>query len=121
MKLMKHNYLQQNMRRWVSDNVNVFVCFPLQIHDEISIYWSDADSSVWKGEPVFSSVILNKFSPLCVSDKYAYHKLRKKIHDQCMNRFKKDKMLFFFFTEIILNLKPKFFVFKNVKVLEAAY
>lgn len=28
---------------------------------------------------------------------------------------------FFFFTEIILNLEPKFLVFKNVKVLEAAY
>lgn len=40
-----------------------------------------------------------------------------------MNRFKKDEMLFFlfFFTEIILNLEPKFLVFKNVKVLEGAY
>lgn len=39
-----------------------------------------------------------------------------------MNRFKKDEMLFFFFfTEIILNLEPKFLVFKNVRVLEAAY
>ena len=55
MKLMKHNYLQQNIPFWVSEDV--FVCFPLQIHDETSIYRSDADSSVWKGEPVFSSVI----------------------------------------------------------------
>lgn len=58
MKWMKHNYLQQNMLFWVSYDVNVFVWFSLQIHDETSIYWSDADSSVWKGESVFSSAMI---------------------------------------------------------------
>lgn len=63
-----------------------------QIHDEISIYRSDPDSSVWKGELTLSSLIrckMNSAPSLFVPD--AYYILRlplllNRIHTRCINQ-----------------------------------
>lgn len=50
-----------------------WICFLFQIHDEISIYWSDTDSCVWKGERTLLSVIRCKMNSAWVSVPNAYY------------------------------------------------